>query len=110
MKTCKNRLIDLNILEDLKHRDFDATLKELDSRISKIEKNKMANEINDLMNSEGDMEFKTSTKDEVNKTAMGNDRNSSKQLNFLEKLFLNSRTASEGRRMYLCLASANHQK
>ena len=43
---------------DLKHIDFDAKLKELDSRISKIEKDKMAKEIIDLINSESDIEFK----------------------------------------------------
>ena len=85
---------------DLKHRNLDATLKELDSRISKIEKDKMANESNNLMKSEGDMKFETSTKDVVYKTAIGNDQNSSKQLNFLERIIFGPRVK----------ASANHQK
>ena len=48
----------------------------------------MTHETNDLTNSEGNMEFETSTKDAVNKTAMGNDQNSLKQLNFLERIIL----------------------
>ena len=76
---------------------LDALFKELDFRIFKIEKDKMANETW-LVNSEGDMEFETSSKDVVNKTAIGNDQNSLKQLNILERIIFEQSVFEVGER------------
>ena len=60
---------------------MDLSLKELDSSISKIEKDKLAT--NDLMNREGGMKFETSTND---KSVVRNNQNSSNYVNLSERM------------------------
>ena len=73
---------------DIKQKIFDISLKDLDSRITKIEKDNTTKEINALLGNEGGMDFETSANDTTKKIMTGTIQQPLFHANVLENIIL----------------------